>query len=90
MVWTVPFWCLLALGLFDPGLWTWPRIAAPLAAIGLTLVHFFFWTDLRMRAPIVPVLAADRCRRLRCSSISRIRVKSSSQREPAGHGEVAG
>jgi 4-amino-4-deoxy-L-arabinose transferase-like glycosyltransferase len=57
MAWTIPFWILLVLGLFDPGLWGWPRIAAPLAAIGLTIIHLFFWTDLRMRAPIVPALA---------------------------------
>ena len=25
--------------------------------IGLTVVHAFYWTDLRMRAPIVPALA---------------------------------
>ena len=25
--------------------------------IGLTLVHALFWTDLRMRAPIVPAIA---------------------------------
>ena len=38
-------------------LWSWPQITAPLAAIGLTLVHSLFWTDLRMRAPIVPAIA---------------------------------
>src|SRR5262249_22274687 len=31
--------------------------AAPMLVIGLTLVHAVFWTDLRMRAPIVPAIA---------------------------------
>ncbi len=57
MVWTIPFWCMVALGIFQASLWRWPRIAAPLAVIGLTAIHLFFWTDLRMRAPIVPALA---------------------------------
>ena len=33
------------------------RVAAPLAILGLTIVHAFYWTDLRMRAPIVPAIA---------------------------------
>ncbi len=41
----------------ERSLWRWPRIAAPMIVIGLTLVHAFFWTDLRMRAPIVPAIA---------------------------------
>jgi len=57
LAWTLPFWLMCAFGLFQRGLWQWPRIAAPLAAAGLTIVHLFFWTDLRMRAPIVPALA---------------------------------
>jgi hypothetical protein len=57
MAWTIPLWAALALGLVRPELWRWPRIAAPLAVIGLSLVHLFFWTDIRMRAPIVPAIA---------------------------------
>ncbi|MFI5456687.1 MAG: ArnT family glycosyltransferase [Isosphaerales bacterium] len=57
MAWTIPLWAAVCLGLVQPGLWRWPRIAAPLVAIGLTLVHVLFWTDLRMRAPIVPAIA---------------------------------
>jgi hypothetical protein len=56
-LWTIPFWFLLALGLLERELWHWPRIAAPLSIFGLTIVHLFFWTDLRMRAPIVPAIA---------------------------------
>jgi hypothetical protein len=57
IAWTVPLWVALGLGLFQGSLWRWPRIAAPLMVIGLTLVHALFWTDLRMRAPIVPAIA---------------------------------
>jgi 4-amino-4-deoxy-L-arabinose transferase-like glycosyltransferase len=55
--WTLPLWLAVLLALPRRELWSWPRIAAPLAAIGLTLVHGFYWTDLRMRAPIVPAIA---------------------------------
>jgi len=57
MAWTIPLWAAVCLGLLQPGLWRWPRISAPLIAIGLTLVHVLFWTDLRMRAPIIPAIA---------------------------------
>jgi hypothetical protein len=56
-LWTVPLWIALVLGLFRRQLWQWPQVAAPLCAIGLTLVHALYWTDLRMRAPIVPAIA---------------------------------
>jgi hypothetical protein len=57
VAWTVPLWAALCVGLLQPGLWRWPRISAPSVSIGLTLVHVLFWTDLRMRAPIVPAIA---------------------------------
>lgn len=56
-LWTVPLWAALVLGVFRRSLWRWPRIAAPLAIFGLTAVHSLYWTDLRMRAPIVPAIA---------------------------------
>jgi hypothetical protein len=56
-LWTVPFWIAVALGFFQRALWRWPWIAAPLAVAGLCLVHTLYWTDLRMRAPVVPALA---------------------------------
>jgi 4-amino-4-deoxy-L-arabinose transferase-like glycosyltransferase len=56
-LWTVPLWIALVLGLFRRQLWQWPQVAAPLCVIGLTLVHVLYWTDLRMRAPIVPAIA---------------------------------
>jgi hypothetical protein len=57
LAWTVPLWLALILGLARRELWQWPCVAAPLAAIGLTMVHGLYWTDLRMRAPIVPAIA---------------------------------
>jgi 4-amino-4-deoxy-L-arabinose transferase-like glycosyltransferase len=57
IAWTVPLWAALGLGLFRRSLWSWPRVAAPMVVLGLTLVHALFWTDLRMRAPIVPAIA---------------------------------
>ncbi len=56
-VWTLPLWIALGLGLARRSLWCWPQLAAPLLVAGLSLVHTVFWTDLRMRAPIVPAIA---------------------------------
>jgi hypothetical protein len=56
-LWTIPLWVALILGLLRPDVWRWPQVAAPLSIIGLTLVHSLYWTDLRMRAPIVPAIA---------------------------------
>jgi 4-amino-4-deoxy-L-arabinose transferase-like glycosyltransferase len=56
-LWTIPLWIALGFGLFRRTLWHWPQIAAPLLVAGLTLVHTLYWTDLRMRAPIVPAIA---------------------------------
>jgi 4-amino-4-deoxy-L-arabinose transferase-like glycosyltransferase len=57
LIWTIPLFLALAIGLFQPRAWAWPQVCAPLAILGLTMVHAFFWTDLRMRAPIVPAIA---------------------------------
>ena len=56
-LWTVPLWGALLVGLFRRSLWRWPQVAAPLTILGLTAVHSLYWTDLRMRAPIVPAIA---------------------------------
>jgi hypothetical protein len=56
-LWTVPLWILLLLGLTRRGLWRWPQISAPLVVLALTVVHAFYWSDLRMRAPAVPAIA---------------------------------
>jgi 4-amino-4-deoxy-L-arabinose transferase-like glycosyltransferase len=55
--WTLPLWIALGLGLCRSPSWRWPQITAPLMLVGLTLVHAFYWTDLRMRAPVVPAIA---------------------------------
>jgi 4-amino-4-deoxy-L-arabinose transferase-like glycosyltransferase len=55
--WALPLWVALGLGLVRRSLWHWPRIATPMIVLGLSLVHAVFWTDLRMRAPIVPAIA---------------------------------
>jgi hypothetical protein len=57
--WTAPFWVALALGLGrrDGWAWAWPRVVAAAFLAALTLVHLAYWTDLRMRAPLVPALA---------------------------------
>jgi 4-amino-4-deoxy-L-arabinose transferase-like glycosyltransferase len=57
LAWTLPLWIALALGLFRIDLWRWPRIVAPLFCVGFTAVHAFYWTDMRMRAPVVPAIA---------------------------------
>ena len=56
-LWTVPLWVALVLGLARRPTWYWPGIVAPLCLIGLTLVHGVYWTDLRMRAAVVPAIA---------------------------------
>ena len=55
--WTAPVWALVLIGLGSKSCWRWPRIAAPALLATLTLVHTIYWTDLRMRAPLVPALA---------------------------------
>lgn len=55
--WTIPLWIALAIGLGSRGTWRWPRIAAPMAVLSLALIHCIYWTDLRMRAPVVPAIA---------------------------------
>jgi hypothetical protein len=56
-LWTVPLGIALVAGLCRRTLWTWPRIAAPLMLAALSAVHAIYWTDLRMRAPLVPAIA---------------------------------
>jgi len=55
--WTAPLWVALVLGLGRRPSWEWPRIAAPAAVVAMTVVHTFYWTDMRMRAPIMPAIA---------------------------------
>ncbi len=56
-VWTTPIWLALVLGLLDSRTRQAPRAVAAGMIVGLTIVHMFYWTDVRMRAPIVPAIA---------------------------------
>ena len=56
-VWTVPLFLALGAALASRTTWTWPRVAAAAAVLALMVVHTFYWTDLRMRAPVVPMIA---------------------------------
>lgn len=57
LTWTLPLFAAFILGLASPTFRQWPGVAAPCLILGLTIVHAFYWTDLRMRAPIVPAIA---------------------------------
>lgn len=56
-LWTIPFWLAVGVGLSRRTTWEWPNISGICMVFGLMVVHAFYWTDLRMRAPIVPALA---------------------------------
>ena len=55
--WTAPLWVALVAGLARRSVWCWPRVSAPIALLCLTSVHLVYWTDMRMRATVVPALA---------------------------------
>jgi Gpi18-like mannosyltransferase len=57
IVWTLPFWVLAATGLFSRQCKSLPGLAALAVIAGLAGVHLIYWTDIRMRAPIIPALA---------------------------------
>ncbi|AMV37024.1 phospholipid carrier-dependent glycosyltransferase [Planctomyces sp. SH-PL62] len=56
-LWTIPLWIAFAFGLASRTIRCWPGVVAPCLIVGLTAVHALYWTDLRMRAPIVPAIA---------------------------------
>ncbi|MDX2036433.1 MAG: dolichyl-phosphate-mannose-protein mannosyltransferase [Isosphaeraceae bacterium] len=58
LTWTVPFWGLVAASLGSRASRSRSGAMAWAVVIGLAGVHILYWTDLRMRAPIVPALAA--------------------------------
>jgi 4-amino-4-deoxy-L-arabinose transferase-like glycosyltransferase len=63
----VPELLLMIVGLCDRRVWQWPMNLLPAALISFMLVHLVFWTDMRMRAPIMPavtILAALGARRI--------------------------
>jgi hypothetical protein len=55
--WTAPLWVALFFGMARGPIRHWPGIAAPSILVALTMVHLAYWTDLRMRAPMVPAIA---------------------------------
>ena len=55
--WTAPVWVALGLGLARRKSWPWSHLAAIAPLVTLTLIHTIYWTDLRMRAPLVPAIA---------------------------------
>jgi hypothetical protein len=55
--WTIPLLVALVAGAFHPRFRRWPGVAVVTAILGLSIVHTLFWTDMRMRAPIVPAIA---------------------------------
>jgi hypothetical protein len=57
VIWTAPLWLALLIGLTNRALRRWPGIVAPSHLLALTMVHLVYWTDLRMRAPLVPAIA---------------------------------
>jgi len=55
--WSAPLWVAAILGLARPGVRRWPGVVAPAIIMALTAVHTLYWTDQRMRAPLVPAIA---------------------------------
>lgn len=55
-LWTLPLWLALLAGLLQADSWSTPRVYAVCLILGLSIVHAFYWTDLRMRAPAVPAI----------------------------------
>lgn len=55
--WTIPLWGLALLGVARPEAWRGARSLAPALVLTLTAIHSVYWTDLRMRAPLVSALA---------------------------------
>lgn len=55
--WTIPFWIACLAGLVSPRARRWPALGSVAIVLGLSAVHTIFWTDMRMRSPIVPALA---------------------------------
>jgi 4-amino-4-deoxy-L-arabinose transferase-like glycosyltransferase len=74
--WTIPLWIALTLGALRRDLWRWPRAAAPAVVLALTIVHAFYWTDMRMRCPAVPGISL-------IASCASIRMRLRKSNDPA-------
>lgn len=55
--WTVPLFTLGILGLSRRRAWRWPECIIPAFLLGISCVHLVYWSDMRMRAPVVPAIA---------------------------------
>ena len=58
-LWYIAVFALAAVGVRQLGwrLWRTPWLWGMLLLLSFTLVHTFFWSDMRMRAPLMPVVA---------------------------------
>jgi hypothetical protein len=58
-VWYAGVFVLAAVGVYGLGrrLWRTPWLWGVLLCLSFTAVHTFYWTDLRMRAPLMPLVA---------------------------------
>ncbi len=78
-IWTVPLWAGLIVGLSRQETWRWPLVVAPVFLLTLSAVHAIYWTDLRMRAPLVPAIALIAARSVDPSAWSRRRKSEAEQ-----------
>ena len=42
--------------MFQRGVWRWPFVLFPLSLLSFTLLHSLYWSNMRMRAPLMPVI----------------------------------
>jgi hypothetical protein len=74
-LWTIPLWIGVLAGLAHPSLRRWPGWVLLAPPIALTIIHALYWTDLRMRAPVLPVLALISAHAVRSWSFGSSRVR---------------
>jgi 4-amino-4-deoxy-L-arabinose transferase-like glycosyltransferase len=53
----VPEFLLMIIALAQRSVSRWPLVLLPTALVSFTLVHSIYWSDMRMRAPIMPAIA---------------------------------
>ena len=42
--------------MFQRGVWRWPFVLFPLSLLSFTLLHSLYWSNMRMRTPLMPVI----------------------------------
>lgn len=58
IAWYLMFWGGMLIGIVVVlGRGKWKQIQFPLMILNVSIVHLFYWTDLRMRAPLIPLVA---------------------------------